>query len=134
MRISDWSSDVCSSDLTDRAAARVRPPRAQPLPRQRQRRDRGRAPYPVARDLDLPALWHDDRPHRHAARQWVGGAAAHHPGADDVSDPPRLLLAVLPRTRQRRDLVELSAFLARLAGDGLRSEEHTFELQSLMRI
>src|SRR3546814_11012176 len=65
MRISDWSSDVCSSDL------------------------------------------------------WVGGAAAHHPGADDVSDPPRLLLAVLPRTRQRRDLVELSAFLARLAGDGM---------------
>src|SRR3546814_12356171 len=47
------------------------------------------------------------------------GAAAHHPGADDVSEPPRLLLAVLPRTRQRRDLVELSAFLARLAGDGM---------------
>src|SRR3546814_20008307 len=46
MRISDWSSDVCSSDLRLRAARRDRPPR--PCPprldhRSQRRRPRGRA-------------------------------------------------------------------------------------------
>src|SRR3546814_1344417 len=146
MRISDWSSDVCSSDL----------------PWQRQRGGGGRSAYSVSRDMDFPALRHDDRRDRHAARQWRGGAATDYPVPVDVSDPSRLLLAHLSGARRRCDLVELPALFARLAGDGvggisaralaagnaaarrrrltpclralLRSAEHTSELQSLMRI
>src|SRR3546814_9279792 len=98
--------------------------------------------------MDFPALRHDDRRDRHAARQWRGGAATDYPVPVDVSDPSRLLLAHLSGARRRCDLVELPALFARLAGDGVggisaralaagnaaRSEEHTSELQSLMRI
>src|SRR3546814_1997408 len=44
MRISDWSSDVCSSDLVSRAQLRPPPgrrPRGGDLPRRAQERDRG---------------------------------------------------------------------------------------------
>src|SRR3546814_1854735 len=76
MRISDWSSDVCSSDLTpsDRRGARPR-----------------------------PAL---SVPHRRRA-----GAGGH------------ILCAIRRATRR-----------AGARGTGARSEEHTSELQSLMRI
>src|SRR3546814_3049135 len=88
MRISDWSSDVCSSDLIDQPAAR---------PERRLRRD------------DMVAdgkLTQQRRGHRrHAARLYPARL-----GALDQRDP----------------------FLEHL--DGRRSEEHTSELQSLMRI
>src|SRR3546814_8302577 len=85
--------------------------------------------------MDFPALRHDDRRDRHAARQWRGGAATDYPVPVDVSDPSRLLLAHLSGARRRCDLVELPALFARLAGDGVggKSEEHPSELQSLMR-
>src|SRR3546814_6688281 len=84
MRISDWSSDVCSSDL---------------LPR----RHRAGLPTDNSRHLDLPLRErHDDS---------VGGGlslrADHHPGLGGGAEHGRC----------RR-----------------RSEEHTSELQSLMRI
>src|SRR3546814_2305997 len=85
MRISDWSSDVCSSDLGDRARAAARghgdPGRL---------RLRGRA-RPVGRG---------------AAEVRARAAADRGPGA---------------------------AHPRRHAGGDLRSEEHTSELQSLMR-
>src|SRR3546814_4959434 len=92
MRISDWSSDVCSSELTVR---------------------------PVRIDQDCHPPSHHVSPRRKAG----GGedsALAHELGSQD-------------KTLDR--LVAAVDFL-RIAGqpDGFRSEEHTSELQSLMRI
>src|SRR3546814_5855725 len=97
MRISDWSSDVCSSDLavSCRRCPLLRRPTAPA--------GRGRA-----------RLWHhpgfgcrcrrEDRRHCRSLRN-VGGGARDQPALPD------------PHRRNRR-----------------RSEEHTSELQSLMRI
>src|SRR3546814_9834636 len=90
MHISDWSSDVCSSDLAARAAAR------------RWRLGVARASAPAARSGLR------DR----GARR--GGAAAR----DDL---PRLC-------RQPVDGGDLYG-----GGAGVRSDEHTSELQSLIR-
>src|SRR3546814_4845179 len=91
MRISDWSSDVCSSDLS--AAA-------------------------LRRSLCLQSRpWH--RP----------GYAAGARGPDDGADPR------LARNRGPRAMSRTAVVLFNLGGpDLLRSEEHTSELQSLMRI
>src|SRR3546814_10509855 len=112
MRISDWSSDVCSSDLiTGKRIRAVRGCADASLHRE------VLALHHVAvqRDLDLVA----------AGREAVGlgdvelGVA----GAGQVDRLAFLIddLAVLERPR-------------RLQGAGYRSEEHTSELQSLMRI
>src|SRR3546814_1592211 len=109
MRISDWSSDVCSSDLgvADRSANRD----AQDL-RQRPAQSHGAG-----------------RPARH--RRAVGGGER---ARRDRPEPG----ARLPDVREGRRLLRLALQLlgpARgQAGDALRSEEHTSELQSLMRI
>src|SRR3546814_5250820 len=94
MRISDWSSDVCSSDLS--AAFRRAPHRHRP-----QRRPRNRTPW------SLPA-W-AERYRRVAAVQ--------------VRGEPRNWLDRCWRAGQ--DLA--------WGRSELRSEEHTSELQSLMR-
>src|SRR3546814_3509721 len=99
MRISDWSSDVCSSDLVRILAQRLLPP----------------APARIAEDVDV------GRPERQpviavviplALRLVVFGAAL---GRD------HLALGVEQRAIEGR-------------GHADRSEEHTSELQSLMRI
>src|SRR3546814_5503725 len=116
MRISDWSSDVCSSDLLARARHVLR-----------RKRD-GRY---LAADLPdglLPLVAHLRR----------------EPGIDDAL---RALAIEPARARPGIDVVptlplhRLQARLGRLGIDsaayaertGLRSEEHTSELQSLMR-
>src|SRR3546814_9919872 len=97
MRISDWSSDVCSSDLGARAC-----------------RWTGCGPQPVARVERLCDLrWRD------------GVAASGEPvrhGEDD-----RAAMAI-------RALYGGDAGGDGRSGAGNRSEEHTSELQSLMRI
>src|SRR3546814_10544315 len=108
MRISDWSSDVCSSDLIlahpiDREteiefALRHRPPAVQHLPACR-RAARYRFEHLVGVEAG-----------------YLGKAQRLGHALDDAGD---------------RDLVD---HLGRLAGAGARSEEHTSELQSLMRI
>src|SRR3546814_6728785 len=94
MRISDWSSDVCSSDLLDLA-------------------------------VEMAAVAHD-RHRLHRSHMFGGddvGVAGR--GAKDVGAGHRLVhgddLEPLHRRLQRADRVD-------------RSEEHTSELQSLMRI
>src|SRR3546814_3117480 len=104
MRISDWSSDVCSSDLkTDaRLSSQVRPhPRCQDARAGRRASSRQGAQR-------------DDRGSGglSAACQTTAGARAH-------------------RRQHRRRARRLSARHYRTGG---RSEEHTSELQSLMRI
>src|SRR3546814_5223824 len=126
MRISDWSSDVCSSDL--QGAGR-------PVPRQRgvarpARRRRAALEYGAA-----------------AARRPAGGLPAAVPRHQACGDrgaargqalplsPPGKAAAVA-KVRLRLDGVARAAHPATgdRHGGRLRSEEHTSELQSLMRI
>src|SRR3546814_2659830 len=106
MRISDWSSDVCSSDL-DRRMRRGDPP-AQGSPQPRQ------PPQPVSQ-----AMTDGYRLERDAdlTTRNTFGVPARAPLLAEVDD---------------------AAALPQLFADGIvdvaRSEEHTSELQSLMRI
>src|SRR3546814_8591684 len=94
MRISDWSSDVCSSDLKGRA---------QPLPN----------------PLRLPI--------RH-----IFGA----PKGEMFQKMSETKLAILLHQRSHVD-ADADRYLTgrnTVVANGIRSEEHTSELQSLMRI
>src|SRR3546814_3929648 len=125
MRISDWSSDVCSSDLV--LDTRIR-----------------RGDYPDFLIQDLKAI--ADRAPANDARQSgdtqvgqrsVVGLAVHHPCGqqhhrrsntlrpDDGGESAVLVLA--------KFVHGIRSHLHVVVG-GLRSEEHTSELQSLMRI
>src|SRR3546814_3068501 len=111
MRISDWSSDVCSSDLRpaaadDAADAGVPDPGVDPRSEHRVRRgDPARRHQPA------------DRPAPLAARAAAGQGAAGRPPAAGAD---------------RRDGLGAAAGADQPAAP--RSEEHTSELQSLMRI
>src|SRR3546814_2143732 len=97
MRISDWSSDVCSSDL---------------LNRRHQRQDR------------VLENQHQDGGHRAKPRQQQQRRLLHEHG--DYQDRA---------AAEEDDLGDLDIALDRPARRiGPRSEEHTSELQSLMRI
>src|SRR3546814_9137425 len=105
MRISDWSSDVCSSDL--RLFGRLPAARQDPVPDGRFvtvciPRSAGRRVEPRRHRLDIRPLWR--RPC--------------HPLDFRADDRGGRWRAVLPRHQ----------------GPARRSEEHTSELQSLMRI
>src|SRR3546814_4756909 len=96
MRISDWSSDVCSSDL----------PEAQRVMRAAHRQHGGSCRKPLVEDVDLrvrvaPELERDQREQDGLA----GAGRPDHQHVPDLTDMGRQ-----------------------------RSEEHTSELQSLMRI
>src|SRR3546814_5584589 len=103
MRISDWSSDVCSSDLDDIFGI-AKPQDFHFLRRQRDQALVARSPEPVAFETEI---FEAD------AREFAVG---HHFGrpAAEILHPADLHLAVV-------DI------------DPVRSEEHTSELQSLMR-
>src|SRR3546814_1041600 len=101
MRISDWSSDVCSSDLADAPADKSVPRRETPVP------------------VVLT---------RHAAQNLYAPLRTVEP------------VAGIGRVNLRRGLAldtllpTLPVHARALAAWRLRSEEHTSELQSLMRI
>src|SRR3546814_6286794 len=98
MRISDWSSDVCSSDL--------------------------RYVYEAAEAGDAKGL--------QAAMPEKAVALLHSPRA-----ARRLAKLIALPERQRLQVAAISAAVFNAAGEGWgpgRSEEHTSELQSLMRI
>src|SRR3546814_9243225 len=93
MRISDWSSDVCSSDLLSAAQHGPHPPISRSTPRD-----------------SLP----DERCSRHRqSRRFQGSSLPQHGRLDSL------------RARRKP---------ARRRHVACRSEEHTSELQSLMRI
>src|SRR3546814_2219136 len=105
MRISDWSSDVCSSDLAvDREAAAE-----------------------AGGDLFV-------EDHRGRARRAFIDDDAHRVGADidDGGSADRLFGGA----QEIQPLLNLHAYRRRAWGrpDACRSEEHTSELQSIMRI
>src|SRR3546814_9057535 len=140
MRISDWSSDVCSSDLLKcyrnlarawlcrlprRLALRVhrRAPRRKFLVREDQV---DRAPGNV--DLDQVAvLYQPDRPALgRLGRDMADRQARGSPRKASVGDQ---------RARGTQPLrLEIAGRIEHLARKSTRSEEHTSELQSLMRI
>src|SRR3546814_5913035 len=115
MRISDWSSDVCSSDLV-----RARTGRDLVHARDRGVRDDRADGAGDERDRVRHAL-HDPRGRMVHRVQHVRARAAQAPGC-------RALLVDVPQLRSAR--AALGAVFLRLS---LRSEEHTSELQSLMR-
>src|SRR3546814_4218916 len=95
MRISDWSSDVCSSDLDDDGGNRQQDGEAEPQV------------APVEQPADRQGAQHAQRD----AERHIGTPEAEYEGA---------LSAVASRRQQARRADH-------------RSEEHTSELQSLMR-
>src|SRR3546814_10569079 len=126
MRISDWSSDVCSSDLD--AAVCVR------------HGERGGAATPgqlvVAQPQCVLAVFDAERRADRAGGQ-VEQRAVQDPLErllPDVRIEPEIRADVLGGGRRdRTDAEEVDRYTARGARLG-RSEEHTSELQSLMRI
>src|SRR3546814_1240358 len=110
MRISDWSSDVCSSDLICRYGVSLRPAPTSP-------------PRIASTSLRLgawaPLLEQTTAAVAAAKRRWVSSPAS----------PAVSMLAMKP-PRQASPAPTVSATMT--ANDG-RSEEHTSELQSLMR-
>src|SRR3546814_8722948 len=96
MRISDWSSDVCSADLAE-----------------------------VALAVDQRIAVRERLRHQHH-RLVAGGVAVRVELADHVADGARRLLRLGRRTEPQ--------LAHRVDDPPLRSEEHTSELQSLMRI
>src|SRR3546814_5593899 len=112
MRISDWSSDVCSSDLDELA---------HPL---------GRA-HDIGRAHRLVGADQDETPDAHR----LGGKRAVK-GAEDIVAHARDRIALdqghMLVGGRMIDGLRMPA--AEAAEDGIRSEEHTSELQSLMRI
>src|SRR3546814_9788435 len=124
MRISDWSSDVCSSDLS---AALGRGCRAQAAAAEGAEADRVRQLPPgiTGARRRLPG----QRTRLEAAR---GGCDGHVPahGARRVDRDVRAVGRgyTMPIEIERKFLVTNDAWRA------ARSEEHTSELQSLMRI
>src|SRR3546814_7654195 len=118
MRISDWSSDVCSSDLPSPIAG-VELERARAL-------DRGAVIIAILRDSRLGAGI--DKGPRHRQIQ---------PEALDRNRPPAppvprvTILEILELAEEGQDILIAPAAIAHIPP---RSEEHTSELQSLMRI
>src|SRR3546814_5605008 len=108
MRISDWSSDVCSSDLAvDLVVADV-----------------GQLPGPEARHQVVAGT-----------AQEVALPASHHPVLE-AGEPGLLveLLAIERLAHRPSGIDPAHGAQPGLRPSGERSEEHTSELQSLMRI
>src|SRR3546814_5011685 len=105
MRISDWSSDVCSSDLSWAAGTHARlggPPDARPAEDARALRHRSRSEGRMKGQRN-------NEPMQRRERHWK----------------PRIVVVLM---------VAAGVLLFAGANAHLRSEEHTSELQSLMRI
>src|SRR3546814_2602293 len=133
MRISDWSSDVCSSDLAEIRMVEV--VAVEVVDRRTQRAG-------AHEGIDVPVLAVE---HGHGAHGLVGIVAAHHAFAGTrivgLSDlRPQQQADIVQREGAKHDelrrLLDLAAAAVDISdADGaLRSEEHTSELQSLMRI
>src|SRR3546814_4409060 len=121
MRISDWSSDVCSSDLAAAAAQGVHAAARAARPRLEGADPGARLGLCRLRSLERPARQRRraDAGH-HRARQQGAAAVARRLGRAACLGLGREPGARLSRTRP--------------PCRGRRSEEHTSELQSLMRI
>src|SRR3546814_7553347 len=126
MRISDWSSDVCSSDLGSAAIRIARRSMAGP----------SRAAPPMPDPFD-PAEFDAPPPADPGADYRVLLDAMRQAGADGIAQQSAALVQRIEQdARQRLEWGQRMGTavddLQRVAGQ--RSEEHTPELKSLMRI
>src|SRR3546814_1097565 len=123
MRISDWSSDVCSSDLCGRSNRRKTAYQPNPSPRtksnvpQAQALVEGWMPEPVR---------HDGSHHTFFS---AASKSAIRSSASSTPIEMRTRLSVMPSACLRLSDTDRCV----IAAGWLRSEEHTSELQSLMR-
>src|SRR3546814_8206806 len=127
MRMSDWSSDVCSSDLAKKLAAAGRDHR--PLPAHS-----GRASSAGRLSATSTINWPNSAfAHANQLRVKFFGSSLWKLSCMKPVPP----CVVLSQRRHWRIVASSSAFIARVMidiGQIMRSEEHTSELQSLMRI
>src|SRR3546814_6149784 len=128
MRISDWSSDVCSSDLTTSATRCSFPPSYSYVCGSRGpggECERGAPGQPSVRSIAVPA--------RRASLNWTAGRHRFYQGNSCHKRMPLNANRTCPPQHPRAD-----SWLSLDRCDSIRrrrrSEEHTSELQSLMRI
>src|SRR3546814_1832167 len=126
MRISDWSSDVCSSDLPYRKG-HARSCRTLAPPSRRSRLD-GLAPLQHDSVVAIP-----DHPKR-KARDEQRRSPHRQLAATSISDKFHLLTGSKPRPAVQAIQHQEALQLVIGEGHAIRSEEQTSELQSLMRI
>src|SRR3546814_8139823 len=119
MRISDWSSDVCSSDLWRRPAPS---PCGRPADMTRRLSLFGATGSVGRSTLDLV---------RRDGERWCVTVLT---ANSDVAELAKLAQEFRPEIAVIADAAHYAALKDALAGTGVRSEEHTSELQSLMRI
>src|SRR3546814_1176828 len=126
MRISDWSSDVCSSDLAEEQLGIV----DQPVPAVE--KDDGEDLALQARQLVAEEVARNRRIRERRAT--MHALVDHGPrGLEDLVRGRRLVATTPVANKQRRIEGRRRHERAPVPG-GMRSEEHTSELQSLMRL
>src|SRR3546814_2543642 len=134
MRISDWSSDVCSSDLLRpvRLMALYDDEAAQQLHVGLDMRDHLQSVLPA--EIEVRFAGHEQplRGARHELRKVPLLAA--HPGRPPAHLLGYCLYRCIVRSRHDHGRVRLDGNLQGLTVAPHRTEEHTSELQSLMRI
>src|SRR3546814_5941387 len=121
MRISDWSSDVCSSDLYKRCSAgTLRPRRTWRVERSDRQAQGCGQPGP---DQETQRMVSQARKPEQAGPAFPAAAA----GRSEASDGS-------VRQHNHAAIRRASGNPRGAQGEHIRSEEHTSELQSLMRI
>src|SRR3546814_1158237 len=126
MRISDWSSDMCSSDLGQQALAgdSLDVPVIGPATAAKDLYlGMASTQCPIAQ-REVAGVAGIQRGHR--VEFGMAAARCIRPDAPDARHPIRLLIQ---RRREMRRMCAVDHVIG-----GIRSEEHTSELQSLMRI
>src|SRR3546814_8390736 len=136
MRISDWSSDVCSSVLGRRPHARIRQTSAAcRLPRRAGHRGRHRRCGCRKRDRQVSNSNHAPAPDAGAIDYHAWPDAGGHFGRHGGRFVAETLIGPLEELAAAYDAARVDpAFVEAFDKDLARSEEHTSELQSLMRI
>src|SRR3546814_10740344 len=130
MRISDWSSDVCSSDLTP---DRRPPPRGSPRHGRRLRR-KGSTEIPSQRSFFLYIANMRAVTAKPPKILMLAITTAARPSHFDEAEPAAALAISAPT--MITDEIALVTLINGVCSAGVtdqRSEEHTSELQSLMR-
>src|SRR3546814_7780802 len=125
MRIRDWSSDVCSSDLLSERETIIR------------RSDLLATAISHAEGVVSPDAIYDALRRRLEQGQLLSNTARYHSTADMQAEPrTRQAWAHEVATLRSNDIDAAWPVVDRAINEGrlVRSEEHTSELQSLMRI
>src|SRR3546814_9491210 len=132
MRISDWSSDVCSSDLVQGPVAQPTPDKTASLPElllNDEGEETGKEGEEGEEDEELARLKYDLPPYakRSLGRIGILTPRTHGLEPDAFGQAGGQYLTILMKATR-------APVISRWASILLRSEEHTSELQSLMRI